>query len=149
MGKPSVLIRESITSDLPRIAEFDLLSQKYPQRLEHIRKSIESGQAWSILVKENVIGYLIINYSFYHRCILDLLYVAEPMRGKGIGRKAIQWVKQYCTESFFTSTNLSNSTMLHLLRTEGFQDSGIIHNLDEGDSEVVFYYSNVNRPVND
>lgn len=39
----------------------------------------------------------------------------------------------------FTSTNLSNLPMQSLLSKSGYELSGVIHNLDVGDPEIVYY----------
>lgn len=39
----------------------------------------------------------------------------------------------------FTSTNESNAPMRALLLRLGFEASGVIHNLDPGDPELVFF----------
>jgi hypothetical protein len=43
------------------------------------------------------------------------------------------------TPKLFTSTNLSNLRMQTLLTRLGYQLSGVIHNLDEGAPELVYY----------
>ncbi len=42
-------------------------------------------------------------------------------------------------EKLFTSTNLSNLPMQALLAKLGYTLSGVIHNLDEGDPELVYF----------
>ena len=42
------------------------------------------------------------------------------------------------TEKIFTSTNLSNFPMQALLAKLGYKLSGVIHNLDEDDPELVY-----------
>ena len=43
------------------------------------------------------------------------------------------------TPKLFTSTNLSNLPMQSLLAKLEYQLSGVIHNLDEGDPEIVYF----------
>ena len=42
------------------------------------------------------------------------------------------------TPKLFTSINLSNLGMQSLLAKSGYELSGVIHNLDEGDPELVY-----------
>ncbi len=43
------------------------------------------------------------------------------------------------TDKLFTSTNQSNRPMQKLLEKLGYQPSGYIENLDEGDPELVYF----------
>lgn len=43
------------------------------------------------------------------------------------------------TTKLFTSTNLSNLPMQALLTKLGYRLSGVIHNLDDGDPELVYF----------
>ncbi|MNL58021.1 Acetyltransferase (GNAT) family protein [compost metagenome] len=58
------------------------------------------GQSW--LIKENdlVLGYIIVVYFFSFEfkgrvALLDELYLNADARGKGVGRKAVEFVKEY------------------------------------------------------
>lgn len=139
-------IRQATIDDLKSIAAFDQIAATEPQRLAYIERSIIDANCWSLCLASAVIGYLIIDHSFYHRQFLSLLYIDSDHRNSGYGRQAIQWVKNALQEQFFTSTNLSNSHMLYLLRTEAFKDSGIIYNLDPGDPEIIFHHVS-NKPL--
>ena len=55
------------------------------------------------------------------------------------GPKLIEALEQQSkSTSLFTSTNQSNAHMQHVLAGLGYEPSGIIHNLDPGDPEVVY-----------
>ncbi|MFV8368337.1 GNAT family N-acetyltransferase [Flavobacterium sp. LB2R40] len=56
------------------------------------------GRAWLILEDKVVVGYLILTYIFSFEyqgkiAFLDELYLTEKARGKGIGNKAIAFIK--------------------------------------------------------
>ena len=69
-----------------------------------------------------------------------MLYVARDYRRRGVGSALLEQVERLCkTQKLFTSTNLSNSSMQALLSRRGYVHSGVIHNLDEGDPEVVYF----------
>jgi hypothetical protein len=56
------------------------------------------------------------------------------------GRALLRNAMSVCVPpKLFTSTNESNTPMRSLLREQGFEASGVIHNLDEGDPELVFF----------
>src|SRR5690606_8534910 len=61
------------------------------------------GQSW--LIKENdlVLGYIIVVYFFSFEfkgrvALLDELFLNADARGKGVGRKAVEFVKDYVQE---------------------------------------------------
>jgi len=134
-------IRPSIPDDMQSVRSFDCIAAHDDRRLAFIQRAIAANQCWSILLDDDVVGYFIIDNTFFQRTFLSLIYIAEGHRDKGLGREALRWVIDEIDGPFFVSTNLSNSRTLHLLRSLGFQDSGIIYNLDPGDPEVVFYYA--------
>ena len=66
------------------------------------------GKAWLIFSDNEIVGYIILTFVFSFEyqgriAFLDELYVTETARGKGIGSKAIEFVK---TESHKLSLNL-------------------------------------------
>jgi RimJ/RimL family protein N-acetyltransferase len=46
---------------------------------------------------------------------------------------------QRCDDGLFTSTNQSNIAMQRLCESCGFERSGIVENLDEGDPELIYF----------
>jgi ribosomal protein S18 acetylase RimI-like enzyme len=66
------------------------------------------GKAWLILSENEIVGYIILTFVFSFEyqgkiAFLDELYVTEKARGKGIGSKAIAFIK---TESHKLSLKL-------------------------------------------
>lgn len=60
------------------------------------------GKAWLIYNDNEVVGYLILTFvfSFEYKgkiVFLDELYINASQRGKGIGKKAIQFIKEQAT----------------------------------------------------
>lgn len=69
-----------------------------------------------------------------------MLYVHANHRRRGAGTALVQHLESLCqTPKLFTSTNLSNLAMQSLLAKLGYELSGVIHNLDEGDPELVYF----------
>lgn len=95
----------------------------------------------------HVRGLGVLEYTFFRHGFISLLFVAPGHRRRGIGSKLLLAMEQLCkTPKLFTSTNRSNQPMQSLLAKLGYEPSGVIENLDEGDSELV-YFKRVARPV--
>ena len=78
--------------------------------------------------------------SFFGCDFVELLAVAASARRHGIGSLLLQQaVGLSSTIRIFTSTNRSNTRMIGLLEKEGWQFSGQLEGIDEGDPELVYY----------
>ena len=87
-----------------------------------------------------VIGYGVLNYTFYGQGFFEMLYVHPDHRRRGAGAALLLHMESLCrSPKLFTSTNLSNLPMQSLLNKAGYALSGVIHNLDEGDPELVYF----------
>ncbi|MFF8392640.1 GNAT family N-acetyltransferase [Streptomyces sp. NPDC016172] len=63
--------------------------------------------------------------------------VAPKARRRGVGAHLLTAVETVCTTpKLFTSTNVSNHPMQHLLQRAGWRPVGLLHGLDEGDPEI-------------
>ena len=138
-------IRKSSVDEMEQIEIIERIGQEKSSRICYIQESFKKDNVWVIIVEEKVVGYFVFDYNFFfNRKYLSLLYIAEPYRGRGIGRYVMNWILKQFDGSLFVSTNLSNARMIHLLRSCGFEDSGVIYNLDKNDPEVVFYVNKSN-----
>lgn len=114
-------------------------SSAVPARDEFIDRSLKAGECFVAVADAHIAGYAIFNYSFYDRGFVSLLYVRSDLRRRGIGSALMAHIHRLCrTPTIFTSTNQSNRPMQSLLEKLGYQPSGVIENLDEGDPELVF-----------
>jgi GNAT superfamily N-acetyltransferase len=135
-----LLIRSAVESDIPSLCSLDLIARVEKERREFIRREIAAGTCFVAVADEEVIGYGVLNYTFYHNGCIDMLYVHTKHRRRGAGAALMQHMERLCeTPKLFTSTNLSNLRMQSLLAKLGYELSGVIHNLDEGDPEIVYF----------
>ena len=135
-------VRQACEADLPAIRACD--TAEGHQNEEHVaflRRALASGGCFVAADAEDVlIGYAVLEYTFFANGFLSLLYVAPPRRRKGVGAALLRHLETVCqTPKLFTSTNLLNLPMQALLARTGYVLSGVIHNLDENDPELVYF----------
>ena len=128
------------TTDADAIIAFDQVAASDPTRVQFIHDQIKSGACYIAVIDANVVAYAVLNYKFYDNGWIEMLYVHPQFRRQGIGSALICHLVNECrTPKLFTSTNQSNFSMQRLLAAQGFDRSGFIENLDEGDPELVYF----------
>jgi GNAT superfamily N-acetyltransferase len=135
-----ISIRPAVENDIEALCSLDLIARQENERREFIRREVVSGNCSVAVIDETVVGYGVLNYTFYHNGCIDMLYIHSDHRRRGAGAALLRHLESLCrTPKLFTSTNLSNLRMQSLLVKLGFELSGVIHNLDEGDPEIVYF----------
>lgn len=132
-------IRPATLADASAIKAFDEIARSQASRAAFIERSIQSNECLVAVVDSRVVAYAVLNYRFYDHGFVDMLYVHKDFRRRGIGAELVRHMEERCrTVKLFTSTNQSNTPMQLLLAKLGYQRSGIVENLDEGDPELIF-----------
>lgn len=132
--------RLATKNDIERICSFDHTPQQDNERQKFIVHSVSSAYCHVAVVDNQVAGYGVLEYSFFGQGFISLLHVHSDYRRRGVGAALMQYLESHCsTSKLFTSTNLSNLPMQSLLARLGYVLSGVIHNLDEGDPELVYF----------
>lgn len=109
-------------------------------RGKFIAESILKDECFAASINGMIIGFAILNYTFYENGFVGLLIVDNSYRRMKVGKKLMEYAEYKCsTEKLFTSTNQSNLPMQGLLESCGYVRSGFIDNLDEGDQELVYF----------
>ena len=135
-----ISIRPAVEDDIEVLCSFDLIAQREEERRVFIRREVMEGNCYVAVADGPPIGYGVLNYTFYHNGCIDMLYVDPDHRRGGAGTALMRHMESLCrTPKLFTSTNLSNLPMQSLLAKLGYELSGVIHNLDEGDPEIVYF----------
>ncbi|MDH5828577.1 GNAT family N-acetyltransferase [Sphingobacterium faecium] len=93
----------AMMQDFYAIDGYDIDPVVSRENFEIFLKDKNLGQSW--LIKENdlVLGYIIVVYFFSFEfkgrvALLDELYISADARGKGLGKKAVQFIKEYVQE---------------------------------------------------
>lgn len=135
MGRNTITIRPAAAGDIETLCSLDLIARR-----EFIERSVVAGDCHIADDGGEVIGYGVLSHAFYDQGFVEMLYVDPDRRRCGAGRALLLHMESFCrTSKLFTSTNLSNLPMQSLLNQAGYGLSGVIHNLDEGDPELVYF----------
>ena len=122
------------------LCSFDVVARREEGRREFIRHSVAAGGCHVADSGGEVIGYVVLSHTFYGQGFVEMLYVHPGRRRRGAGAALLRYIESLCrTPKLFTSTNLSNLPMQSLLNAAGYAVTGVIHNLDEGDPEIVYF----------
>jgi N-acetylglutamate synthase-like GNAT family acetyltransferase len=133
-------IRKATNNDFDTLHKIDLIAQKGHQRHTFIERAVGARNCVVLEATQNVVGYAVLEYSFYDNGFVSMIYILPEYRRKGAGAMLMKHLESTCeTPKLFTSTNLSNLPMQSLLARLDYKLSGTIYNLDEGDPELVYF----------
>jgi len=134
-----LLIRSAHTDDLDALVRIDAIAERASARVARLRAAIDRGECFVAERAGCVVGYGVLEHSFFENGFLGLLLVRDEDRRSGIGSALEREAERRCrSEKLFTSTNASNLPMQRLLARLGFSRCGTIDELDPGDSEWVY-----------
>ena len=135
-----ISIRPAVENDIEALCTLDHIARREDERREFIRREVVSDHCFVAVFDETVVGYVVLNYTFYNNGCIDMLYIHSDYRRRGAATALVRQMELRCrTPKLFTSTNQSNLSMQSMLAKLGYEPSGIIHNLDEGDPELVYF----------
>ncbi|NHR08535.1 GNAT family N-acetyltransferase [Chromobacterium haemolyticum] len=131
-------IRAAQAADLPALVNIDPIARGALGRRQALNHAIAAHSCW-LAEAEEVLGYGILDRSFFQQRFIPLLMVAEAARNHGVASALMLALEAQCADDkLFTSANESNAPMRRLLHKLSYRESGRIDNLDDGDPELVF-----------
>jgi len=132
-------LRSGSPDDLLGIVFADPLCKSIPERARQIQRALAQGECIVAIEGDRVVGYVILDNSFFGHAFIPLLVVAAQNRRAGIGTLLISEVERRChREKLFISANESNVPAQRLFALREFVSSGRIENLDDTDDELVY-----------
>jgi ribosomal protein S18 acetylase RimI-like enzyme len=136
------VMRPATFEDLDAVLRLDRATPVGRERGEYLTARVNAGEVVIFERAGQIVGYIVHRTkSFFGRDFVDLLAVATNSRRDGVGSALLEnSVHDSSTERIFTSTNRSNAPMTKLLGKSGWQFSGELDGIDEGDPELVYYH---------
>ena len=133
-------INKAKPEHISRLCSLDHIAAVEKARVDFIVRAVENQCCWVIEENQKILGYGVLDHNFFGFGFVWMLYVDHKHRRRGLGRQMMLYLERICvTAKLFTSTNESNQPAQSLLEELGYQRSGIIENLDEGDPELVYF----------
>jgi len=133
-------VRLAAPTDIAGLRFIDPLLRADPDRAEKVQLAVEQARCLAAFDAEDVAGYAVLNDHFLGQAFVELLMVGPACQRQGIGTLLLREAERACgRQKLFTSCNRSNLPAQCLFEKCGFQRSGQIYNLDEGDPELVYF----------
>ncbi|MBV8413955.1 MAG: GNAT family N-acetyltransferase [Verrucomicrobia bacterium] len=139
MNAPKRIIRVAREDDISVVTAFGNESTN-DERREFVRRALDGGNAYVVEQNGRAIAVGILEYTFFENGFVSLVLVDPRERRMGVGETLLQHMVSACrTSKIFSSTNLRNGPMHALFSKLGFEVTGMIHNLNPKDPEVIYY----------
>lgn len=141
MAEIDSAVRRATRADLDAVLRIDHLAPIGHERAPLLTLCVKSGECFIYEDRGHVSGYIVVRpRSFFERDFIEFLAVEPGVRRTGVASALLRSaVNRSATPDIFISTNRSNLPMRTLLTKEGWQFSGELEGIDEGDPELVFY----------
>jgi GNAT superfamily N-acetyltransferase len=134
----SLRVRPAGADEVDGVAHLDREATGVRDRRSELSAAELDGRLLVAERRAEIVGYAMhgrfLGYDF-----LELLVVRPDARRTGVATALVGAVESRATTGkLFTSTNQSNLPMRRLCRRLGFEPSGWVDNLDDGDPELFF-----------
>ncbi|MGP1677253.1 MAG: GNAT family N-acetyltransferase [Burkholderiales bacterium] len=135
-------IRTAELADFAGIRFIDPLMRAHPDRAQLIDSSVRNGECMVAFADADILGFAVLNYSFYNQGFIPLLVVAMGNRRSGIGTRLLSEAERRCTKpKLYVCAGRSNLPAHWLFEKRGFVPSDLVANLDLYDDELVLFKS--------
>jgi predicted GNAT superfamily acetyltransferase len=140
----NVLVRLAGPSDVEFVGQDGFISQ------EILRRKIQEGEVFLLLVEGQPAGYLRIEFLWSLVPFISLIIIQEHHRKKGYSRALLGYVKEYLRakgyDVLYSSSQLDEPQPQAWHRHMGFEECGILNGINAGGIGEVFFRIALNRP---
>ena len=99
----NIIIGQAEKDDIESICSIDQIAAGSHDRREFVVRSVTLGDCWVADVDGKVVGYTVLDYSFYANGMIGMLFIDPEYRRRGIGTKLVRHIESLCkTEKLFT-----------------------------------------------
>ncbi len=135
-----ILVEKATEQELESVWALDSTAIGNLDRKDFLANAVSSGRCLVARIEDTMVGFGVLDQSFYGQGFISLLIVHPEYRQRGVATALIGHIESICpTGKLFTSTNESNVIAQQVYESLGFARSGYIENLDEGDPEIVYF----------
>ena len=135
-----ITIEKATQKDLETICTLDSMVLGNPSRRDFLDNAVKADQCLVAIIQNAIVGFAILETSFYGQGFISLLIVHPDYRKQGVAKALIQHIESICkAEKLFTSTNKSNVIAQQVFESLGFVRSGYVENLNESDPEIIYF----------
>jgi GNAT superfamily N-acetyltransferase len=136
---PSCTILPADFGDLESICRFDPIALRDRRQREFVACAIEEGRCWMAFFDETPVGYGIFNYQFQGYGVIHRVFVSPGYRRRGIGRALVDYFGDACSSPrLYIGVLQHDLAMLELVRTRGYILSGVVHELCNSGSALIY-----------
>ncbi|MFV8362014.1 GNAT family N-acetyltransferase [Flavobacterium sp. ZT3P35] len=130
IDKQDVNTISAMMVDFYAIDGYPIAIEKTKELLDQFIENPALGLAWLIYFKDTIVGYIVLTFVFSFEyqgkiAFLDELFVTETARGKGIGSKAVDFVKaesqKISLKLIYLELEPHNSKAQNLYLAHGFE----------------------------
>jgi ribosomal protein S18 acetylase RimI-like enzyme len=105
-----ISIRPANESDVETLCSLDLIAVHDDERRDFIKRSIASGTCYVAVAGNEVIGYGVLDYTFFGNGSIEMLYVDSNNRRRGAG-EALYDTWNRCAKSRKCSSRPTSRTL--------------------------------------
>lgn len=125
--------------DLEPLCHYDAQALRDFRQRDFVASAIEEGRCWVAFLDETLAGYGIFHYQFHDCGVVHRLFVRPEFRRRGIGRAMVDYFSDGCSSPRLQITVPQSALpMLELVRTRGFQLSGVVHECGDEGSALIY-----------
>lgn len=130
--------RLATQADTQAILAFDAVARQERERVNFIYRTVSSRNCHVVTCDQKVVGYGVLESSFFGHGFVSMLYVDDDHRRRGAGTALMGHLERMCKSSrLFTACGQSNKAMQAMLEAMGYRSSGVIENISD-EPELIY-----------